>query len=264
MIPWILQTETSKHCLLKVKLGKLGEGVCGRGEGWSCVLGHSRFFFFSFCFRIFHCLCTSVPYKRRKLSPWCPPGSTKGLRNACNSNTQPNNQKEYSNHAFALKTWDMCNVYCILNKQKSPLTSDITGGAAIWWKKKLGHVPHHNLLPSLPVLLMLLICFLSLFVHSDSLDLHECLAVHTDPARTLNYAHELRGDVQTSISRRVQRNTQYCVCAISDNNTYTKLLRVPNKWKSIEQEGAEMVWTGRDLEKRTNRNWQIFCSIVAF
>lgn len=129
MIPWILQTETSKHCLLKLKLGKLGEGVCGRGEGWSRVLGHSRFFFFffsfSFCFWIFRCLCTSVPYKRRKLSPWCPPGSTKGLRNACNSNTQPNNQKEYSNHAFALKTWDMFNVYCILNKQKVlwPLTS---------------------------------------------------------------------------------------------------------------------------------------------
>lgn len=28
--------------------------------------------------------------------------------------------------------------------------------------------------------------FLSLVVHVDSLDLHECLAVHTDPARTLN------------------------------------------------------------------------------
>lgn len=61
-------------------------------------------FSFLFVFEFFRCLCTSVPYKRRKLSPWCPPGSTKGLRNACNSNTQPNNQKEYSNHAFALKT----------------------------------------------------------------------------------------------------------------------------------------------------------------
>lgn len=67
-------------------------------------------------------------------------------------------------------------------------------------------------------------------------------------------------------SRRVQRNTQYCMCTISDNSTYTKLLRVPNKWKYIEQEGTEMVWTGRDLEKWTNRNWQIFlfhCSFLA-
>lgn len=183
MIPWILQTETSKHCLLKLKLGKLGEGVCGRGGLVLCF----GTFPVLYSFGIFHCFCTSVPYKRRKLSPWSPPGSTKGLRNACNSNTQPNNQKEHSNHAFALKTWDMCNVYCIFFlKKKSPLTSDITGGAAIWWKKKLGHVPHHNLLPSLPVLLMLLFCFLSLFVHVDSLDLHECLAYHTDPARTLN------------------------------------------------------------------------------
>lgn len=52
----------------------------------------------------FHCFCTSVPYKRRKLSPWSPPGSTRGLRNACNSHTQPNNQTEHSIHAFALKT----------------------------------------------------------------------------------------------------------------------------------------------------------------
>lgn len=38
----------------------------------------------------------------------------------------------------------------------------------------------------LPVLLMLLFSFLALFVHVDSLDLLDCLAVHTDPARTLN------------------------------------------------------------------------------
>lgn len=123
MIPWILQTETSKHCLLKLKLGKLGEGVCGRGGLVLCF----GTFPVLYSFGIFHCFCTSVPYKRRKLSPWSPPGSTKGLRNACNSNTQPNNQKEHSNHAFALKTWDMCNVYCIffLKKKKVlwPLTS---------------------------------------------------------------------------------------------------------------------------------------------
>lgn len=167
---------------LNWSLGNWGK-VCVGGGGVVLCFGT---FPVLYSFGIFHCFCTSVPYKRRKLSPWSPPGSTKGLRNACNSNTQPNNQKEHSNHAFALKTWDMCNVYCIFKKKKSPLTSDITGGAAIWWKKKLGHVPHHNLLPSLPVLLMLLFYFLSLFVHVDSLDLHECLAVHTDPAHNLN------------------------------------------------------------------------------
>uniref|UniRef100_A0A8B9MR56 Uncharacterized protein n=1 Tax=Accipiter nisus TaxID=211598 RepID=A0A8B9MR56_9AVES len=65
MIPWILQTETSKHCLLKLKLGKLGEGVWGRGGLVLCF----GTFPVLYSFGIFHCFCTSVPYKRRKLSP---------------------------------------------------------------------------------------------------------------------------------------------------------------------------------------------------
>lgn len=194
MIPWILQTETSKHCLLKLKLGKLGKGVCGRGRLVLCF----GTFPVLYSFGIFNCFCTSVPYKRRKLSPWSPPGSTRGLRNACNSHTQPNNQTEHSNHAFALKTWDMCNVYCSL-KKKIPLTSDITGGAVIWWKKKLGHVPHHNLLPSLPVLLYAAVFFsfpgcprgFVGFAWVFSSSYRPC------PYSKFN-AHELRRDVQTS------------------------------------------------------------------
>lgn len=93
---------------LNWSLGNWGK-VCVGGGGWSCVLGHSQFYILL----EFFIAVAPLLYTRRKLSPWSPPGSTKGLRSACNSDTQPNNQKEHSNHAFALKTWDMCNVYCI-------------------------------------------------------------------------------------------------------------------------------------------------------
>lgn len=121
MIPWILQTETSKHCLLKLKLGKLGEGVCGRGRLVLCF----GTFPVLYSFGIFHCFCTSVPYKRRKLSPWSPPGSTRGLRNACNSHTQPNNQTAFE-PCFC--TEDLRHVQCLLQFKKQnkflwPLTS---------------------------------------------------------------------------------------------------------------------------------------------
>lgn len=76
MIPWILQTETSKHCLLKLKLGKLGEGVCGSGAGWSCVLGHSRFYILLEFFIAF------APLFHTKEESWVP-GLLLVLQKAC-------------------------------------------------------------------------------------------------------------------------------------------------------------------------------------
>ena len=257
MIPWILQTETSKHCLLKLKLGKLGEGVCGR-EGLVSCFGT---FPVLYSFGIFHCFCTSVPYKRRKLSPWSPPGSTKGLRNACNSNTQPNNQKEHSNHAFALKTWDMCNVYCIfLERKKTKKSSDLWHH---WWSSHMVKEETRSCSPpqssSLPpcspyaaVLFSFPVCprgFAGLaWVFSSSY--RPCPYSKLVP---MNW-----GEMFKCPTRRVQRNTQHCMCAVSDNNTNTRLWRVPRNWKCLEQEGAETVWTGTDLGKRTSLNWQIF------
>uniref|UniRef100_A0A8C0BKT5 Uncharacterized protein n=1 Tax=Buteo japonicus TaxID=224669 RepID=A0A8C0BKT5_9AVES len=57
MIPWILQTETSKHCLLKLKLGKLGEGVCGRG-GVGLVFWDIPGFIFFWNFSLLLHLCS--------------------------------------------------------------------------------------------------------------------------------------------------------------------------------------------------------------
>lgn len=239
---------------LNWSLGNWGK-VCVGGGGWACVLGHSRFYILLEFFIAF------APLFRTKEESWVP-GLLLVLQEACVMHViHTHSQTIRQSIRSMLLHWrlETCAMFTAVKKKKN--SSDLWHH---WWSSHMvkeetwscSPPQSSSLSPCSPYAAVFF--FLSLVVHVDSLDLHECLAVHTDPARTLNLMLMNWGEMFKHPISRVQRKTGYCMCTTSDNNTDTQLSRGPNKWKHIEQEGAETVWTGTDLEKWTSLNWQFF------
>lgn len=138
---------------LNWSLGNWGK-VCVGGGGWSCVLGQSQFYI------LLEFFIAIAPLFRTKEESWVP-GLLLVLQKACVMHViQTHSQTIKKSIRTMLLHWrlETCAMFTASKKKKS-LTSDITDGAAIWWKKKVGHVPHHNLLPPHPCSLYAAVLF---------------------------------------------------------------------------------------------------------
>lgn len=208
---------------LNWSLGNRGK-VCVGGGGGLVFWDIPGFIFFWNFFIAF------APLFRTKEESWVP-GLLLVLQKACVMHVihTPSQTIKKSIRTMLLH-WrlETCAMFTAFKKKKK--SSDLWHH---WWSSHMvkeeawSCSPPQSSPPPTPCPLYAAVLFSFPSVHVDSLDSHECLAVHTDPARTLNWCSWIEGRC-SNVLLGESKGTHHTVCAISAKNTYTQLLRVPN------------------------------------